>query len=158
MEQREYHDTHQFRSIGKREGKNTPMKNKFFQKLTVGTASIALLNFTILASPGYGQTESITEEDNSIHSTESTEEVSESMIDSDTLCSPFRTVGEDKLLNTIGDLEARGGELEEAFGKIRGVLDAPESEEEDFSLADSKIWDLMRAVALGIGGVCTPSS
>ncbi|NEP11249.1 MAG: hypothetical protein F6K14_13765 [Symploca sp. SIO2C1] len=134
------------------------MKNKFFQKLTVGTASVALLNLAILASPGYGQTESLSEEDNSAHLTESTEELSENMIDSDTLCSPFRTVGEDKLLNTIGDLEARGGELEDAFQKIRNVLDTQESEEEDFSFADSKVWDLMRAVALGIGGVCTPSS
>ncbi len=133
------------------------MKNKFFQKLTVGTASVALLNLAILASPGYGQTESMSQEDNSALSTESTEDLSESMIDRDTLCSPFRTVGEDKLLNTIGDLEARGGELEDAFQKIRNVLDTQESEE-DFSLADTKVWDLMRAVALGIGGVCTPSS
>ena len=133
------------------------MNNKFFQKLTVGTASIALLNIAILASPGYGQTESVTEEDNLGQPTESTEELSEGRSESDTLCSPFKTVGEEKLLNTIGDWEARGGELEDAFQRIRAVLDVQESEE-DFSLADSKVWDLMRAVATGISGVCHPSS
>ena len=134
------------------------MNNRFFQKLTVGTASIALLNIAILASPGYGQTESVTEEDNSGHLTESTEELSEERSESDTLCSPFKTVGEENLLNTIGDWETRGGELEDAFKRIRAVLDVQESEEEDFSLADSKVWDLMRAVATGISGVCKPSS
>ncbi|NET57669.1 MAG: hypothetical protein F6K47_16370 [Symploca sp. SIO2E6] len=133
------------------------MKNKFFQKLTVGTVSIALLQVAILASPGYGQTESIIEEDNSAQSTELTEELTESMIDRDTLCSPFKTLEEDKLLNTIGDLEARGGDLEDAFEKIRAVLDTSSSEEEDFNLVDSTVWDLMRAVAIGIEGVCAPS-
>ncbi|NEP62420.1 MAG: hypothetical protein F6K31_36730 [Symploca sp. SIO2G7] len=134
------------------------MKSKFFQKLTVGTASVALLNVAILASPGYGQTESTIEEDNSVEPTELTEELSESIINRDTLCSPFKTLEEGKLLNTIGDLEARGGDLEEALQKIRAVLDEPESEEEEISLVDSTAWDLMRAVAIGIGGVCTPSS
>ncbi|NER99297.1 MAG: hypothetical protein F6J86_36675 [Symploca sp. SIO1B1] len=134
------------------------MKSKFFQKLTVGTASFALLNLAILASPGYGQTGTITEEDKSVESIESTEELRESMIDRDTLCSPFKTVGKDQLLNTIGDLETRGGALEEALQKIRAVLDVSETEEEEISLVDSTAWDLMRAVTIGIGGVCTPSS